>query len=59
MGENIAKRKEYALQIVSLAIVNSQMVISIPDERGWYIDRNEKLAFYNAKYTWKEIVNYV
>ena len=59
MGENVAKRKEYVLQIVSLAIVNAHTEIFLPDERGWYIDENKKLKFYCAKYTWKEIINYV
>lgn len=58
MGENVAKRKEYAIQIVSLAIINAHTEIFIPDDRGWYIDENAKLKFYNAKYTWKEITNY-
>lgn len=59
MGENVAKRKEYVLQIVSLAIVNAHTEIFLPDDRGWYIDENKKLKFYCAKYTWKEIINYV
>lgn len=55
LGENLGKRKEYATQIVAMAVTNSKVTEYIPDKKGWYIDEKNNVKFYSKMYAWEEI----
>lgn len=46
--------KKYARQLVTLLIRNNEARLIIPDRRGWFVDENDKMEFFNGKWTWKE-----
>lgn len=58
LGENPSRCKEYAVQIVAMAVTNSKITEYVPDKKGWYIDEKNNLKFYSKKYVWEEIKNY-
>ncbi|HIV38418.1 MAG TPA: hypothetical protein H9747_05380 [Candidatus Blautia stercorigallinarum] len=54
MGNTPAKQKEYLAQLITLLISHAKEKIYLPDDRGWYLDENGKLKFFNGRWTWKE-----
>ena len=54
IGNTLAKRKEYLTQLVILMIENAEKAKYIPDRRGWYLDENGNLKFFQGHWTWEE-----
>lgn len=58
LGENLSRCKEYAVQIIAMAVTSSKITKYIPEKKGWYIDEKNNLKFYSEMYVWEEIKNY-
>lgn len=56
MGNTLAKRKEYVIQLLTLLIGRSKERFYLPDRRGWYLDENGKIQFFEGRWTWEEAV---
>lgn len=52
----LARKKQYAQQIFTLLIQNATKVQVLPERRGWYVDENGKLQFFQGRWTWEEAV---
>lgn len=55
----LAVKKKYALQLMTLLIHNANRREKLPDRRGWYIDENGKLQFFQGRWTWEEALGCV
>ena len=55
----LAAKKKYALQLMTLLIHNANRREKLPDRRGWYIDENGKLQFFQGRWTWEEALGCV
>lgn len=55
----LAIKKRYALQMLALLLQKPNARIKLPDRRGWYIDENGKLQFFQGRWTWEEALKCV
>lgn len=54
LAPTLAVKKQYALQLLALLIHNSNRRIKLPDRRGWYVDENDEIKFFQERWTWEE-----
>lgn len=52
----LAGKKQYAQQILALLIQNATEIQRLPDRRGWYVNENNKIQFFQGRWTWEEAV---
>lgn len=50
----LAMKKKYALQLFSLLFSNTKEEYMLPERRGWYLDLQGKLVFFQGKWSWEE-----
>lgn len=54
LAPTLAKQKEYASQLITLLILQNNREDKVPDARGWFLDENGNLRFFNGRWTWEE-----
>ncbi len=55
----LAVKKQYALQLLALLIHNANRRKKLPDRRGWYVDENDEIKFFQGRWTWEEALRCV
>ena len=58
LGCSLVKRKEYALMLVKKILESQEKTIWIPERRGWYLDCENNIQFYDGDVQWEDLIRY-